>query len=112
MREQTGVEGRGAFGGFIGPQTLLDQVRIAQPFLFDGSHPLSARVPATDGERLVDHGIHPLGWWSILRHADILQAAENPSARARTDYFALCLAAHFATVASYVPTDVDAKIRH
>jgi len=27
------------------------------------------------------------------------------------DYFALCLAAHHATVATFVPTDVDAKIR-
>ena len=29
----------------------------------------------------------------------------------RTDYFALCLAAHFASAATYVPTDVDTKIR-
>jgi len=27
------------------------------------------------------------------------------------DYFALCLAAHHATVATFVPTDVDTKIR-
>jgi hypothetical protein len=118
MREETGsreapiAEGRQAFGGFIGPRTLLEQVRIAAPFLFDGSHPLSKEDPGTQGERLLDHGFHPVGWWSILRHADRLQAAEDPSARARTDYFALCLAAHFASVASYVPTDVDAKIRH
>jgi len=104
-------EGRGAFGGFIGPRTLVEQVRIAAPFLFDGTHPLSATVPETHGERLLDHAFHPLGWWSILRHADLVQAETEPSPAARSDYFALCLAAHFASVASYVPTDVDAKIR-
>ncbi len=105
------AEGRGAFGGFIGPRTLVEQVRIAAPFLFDGTHPLSGAVLQTEGERLLDHGFHALGWWSILRHAGILQAEVEPSPRARSDYFALCLAAHFASVASYVPTDVDAKIR-
>jgi hypothetical protein len=69
-------------------------------------------LPETRGARLADHGFHPLGWWSILRHADRLEGAEAPTDAARTDYFALCLAAHFASVASYVPTDVDAKIRH
>jgi hypothetical protein len=111
IRSRT-AEGRKAFGGFIGPRTLVEQVRNAAPFLFDGSHPLAEKVPATRGVRLGDHGFHPLGWWSILRHAGLLEAADEPSDEARTDYFALCLAAHFASVASYVPTDVDAKIRH
>jgi hypothetical protein len=110
-REAPGTEGAKAFGGFIGPRTLIEQVRIAEPFLFDGSHPLSARIPDTRADALAEHGLHPLGWWSILRQANRLEAAEDPSPRARTDYFALCLAAHFASVASYVPTDVDAKIR-
>jgi hypothetical protein len=48
----------------------------------------------------------------VLRNADRLEADPTPTARARTEYFALCLAAHFASVATYVPTDVDAKIRH
>lgn len=113
MRGETGIqEGRKAFGGFIGPRNLVEQVRNAAPFLLDGSHPLSGSVPETRALRLADHGFHPLGWWSILRHAGLLEAADEPSAEARTDYFALCLAAHFASVASYVPTDVDAKIRH
>jgi hypothetical protein len=105
------AEGRGAFGGFIGPRTLVEQVRIAAPFLFDGTHPLSADVPETRGDRLIEHGFHALGWWSILRHADLVHAEVEPSPAARSDYFALCLAAHFASVGSYVPTDVDAKIR-
>jgi hypothetical protein len=105
-------EKRGAFGGFVGPRTLVAQVRNAAPWLFDGSHPDSAAVPPTCGERLIEHGFHPLGWWSILREAQLLEAQDEPTPRARTDYFALCLAAHCASVASYVPTDVDAKIRH
>jgi hypothetical protein len=113
MREETGTrEGRKAFGGFIGPRHLVEQVRVAAPFLFAGSDPLSGSFPETRGARLADDGFHPLGWWSILRHADRLEGAAAPSDEARTDYFALCLAAHFASVASYVPTDVDAKIRH
>ena len=105
-------EKRGAFGGFVGPRTLVAQVRNCAPWLFDGTHPDSASVPETSGERLIEHGFHPLGWWSILRHADLLEATDEPAPRARTDYFALCLAVHCASVASYVPTDVDAKIRH
>lgn len=117
MREPSGElqaapEGRGAFGGFIGPRTLVGQVQSAAPFLFDGSHPQRPPLAATSGARLHEHGRHPLGWWSILLHASLLPAQAQPTAEARTDYFALCLAAHFASVATYVPTDVDSKIRH
>ncbi len=105
-------EKRGAFGGFVSPRTLVAQVQNAAPWLFDGTHPDSGAVPATSGERLIEHGFHPLGWWSILREAGRLEAEDEPTPRARTDYFALCLAVHCASVASYVPTDVDAKIRH
>lgn len=83
-------------------------VEIASPYLFDGA----SELPESSGDRLHAHAFHPLGWWSILRHAELLSAEAKPTPEARTDYFALCLAAHFATVASYVPTDVDAKIRH
>src|SRR5262245_33967674 len=105
-------EGRGAFGGFVGPRTLVGLVRNAAPFLFDGSHPESARLPRTSGARLSEHAFHPLGWWSVLVNADLLSARADPSPAERTDYLALCLAAHFASVATYVPTDVDTKIRH
>jgi len=52
------------------------------------------------------------GWKSILL-ADKSHPppSESPSPQARIDYFALCLAAHFSSVATYVPTDVDSKIR-
>jgi len=110
--QRPGTEGAKAFGGFIGPRTLVEQVRIAAPFLLDGSHPLASELPETRGERIGEHGFHPLGWWSILLRADLVRAQADPTPEARTDFFALCLAAHFATVATYVPTDVDAKIRH
>ena len=105
-------EGAKAFGGFIGPRTLVEQVRIGAPFLFDGTHPDSGRLPTAQGGSLFDLAFHPLGWWSVLRRAELLEADPAPTPAARTEYFALCLAAHFASVASYVPTDVDAKIRH
>ncbi|MBK6938826.1 MAG: hypothetical protein IPH13_01290 [Planctomycetes bacterium] len=105
-------EGRGAFGGFIGPRTLIDQVRVAAPYLFDASHPRSSERPNREALRLHELARHPLGWWEMLFRADLLPAQEQPSPAARTDYFALCLAAHFASCATYVPTDVDAKIRH
>jgi hypothetical protein len=105
-------EGRGAFGGFIGPRTLVQLVRVGAPYVLDGTHARLCELPATGGARLHQHGFHPLGWWSILMHAGLLEAQAEPTPEARTDYFALCLAAHWATVASYVPTDVDAKIRH
>ncbi len=105
-------EARGAFGGFIGPRNLVALVANAAPFLFDGSHPASHLVPATSGARLADHARHPLGWWSILRQHELVPSTATPTPAQRTDYFALCLAAHFASVATYVPTDVDSKIRH
>lgn len=50
------------------------------------------------------------GWREILLSPS-LSPSDNPSPEERVDYFALCLASHFATVATYVPTDVDSKIR-
>ncbi|MFN0009485.1 MAG: hypothetical protein ACKVXR_16425, partial [Planctomycetota bacterium] len=97
-------EGRGAFAGFIGPRTLVAGVENAAPFLFDGT-------PESRPGRLVELGHAPLGWLSILRGAERLGASPDPTPADRTDYFALCLAAHFASVATYVPTDVDSKIR-
>src|SRR5262245_44155101 len=103
-----------AFGGFIGPRTLVGLVRSAAPYLFDGTHPRASELPAVPrdgGARLAPLAFHPLGWWSILLHAGRLPARERPEPADVSDYFALCLAAHWGSVASYVPTDVDAKIR-
>ncbi len=96
------------FNGTIGPSNLLSQVRNTAPFLFDPAFGFPA--PRARG-RLIDLGGHPHGWLDILRAADALPATPTPSAEEREDYFALCLAAHHATVATFVPTDVDSKIR-
>ncbi len=84
-------EGRGAFAGFIGPRTLVGLVRNTAPWLWDGE----PRTP----------------YAAIVRAGESLEARAEPTPAERTEYFALCLAAHFATVATYVPTDVDTKIR-
>jgi hypothetical protein len=98
-----------AFGGFVGPRTLLGFVRVAVPWL--EQRPPPAPPPGDDGARLAPLAFHPLGWQRVLAQAGRLAAQERPTPAAITDYFALCLAAHWATAASYVPTDVDAKIR-
>ncbi len=110
-------EARGAFGGFIGPKNLVDLVANAAPWLFDASRSglseLPIENPGSPGSaRLCELGDGPLGWLSILRASERLEASLAPTSAQRTDYFALCLAAHFASAATYVPTDVDAKIRH
>jgi hypothetical protein len=104
-------ESRGAFGGFIGPKNLLSLVRNTAPYLFDGSAPDLPLPPATTGARLHEHARHSLGWWSVLLNAGGITANAQPTPAQWTDYFALCVASHFATVATYVPTDVDTKIR-
>jgi hypothetical protein len=74
---------------FIAPRgpavsTLLAQVRAAAPYLFE-----SGSLPG------------------ILTRV----AAEPEAPLEHDEYFELCLAAHWATVASFVPTDVDHLIR-
>ena len=86
------AEGRGAFGGKIGPRTLVGLVANTAPWLFAQGAPAEPYV-------------------AILRSAGELGARAEPTPAERTDYFALCLAAHFASAATFVPTDVDTKIR-
>lgn len=107
----TAPEGRGAFGGFIGPRNLVDLVVHTAPWLFDGTHPRASELPKPNAGRLIELGAHPLGWWTILHAADRLESAAHPTPAQIADYFALSCACHFASVATYVPTDVDAKIR-
>ena len=88
-------EPRGAFAGFIGPRTLAGLVRNTAPWLFEGG---VVPGPATEY----------VAW---VRAGESAAAREKPTPAERTDYFSLCLAAHFASVATWVPTDVDTKIR-
>ncbi len=103
-------EARGAFGGFIGPRRLVGLVQQTAPWLFAG--PRAAAAPAAPpGLRLSLLGGGSQGWWRILGAAARLPERSDPTPGERSDYFALCLAAHFASAATYVPTDVDSKIR-
>jgi hypothetical protein len=77
----------------IEPRALIAQVANTAPWLF---------APRESEEREAPAGA--LQWLEILR-------AGEPKPGDRVGYFALCLAAHFASAATYVPTDVDTKIR-
>jgi hypothetical protein len=98
------------FGGFIGPENLLSLVRNTAPYWF-GAHGrrLIAEVP--EPTRLIDLVTSPHGWLQILRHGRRLAEESPKTPEGHADYFALCLACHMASVASFVPTDVDTKIR-
>jgi hypothetical protein len=79
----------------IDADQLRTQVRNAAPFLFAGDAPEVPADPFAAAEE-------PRGWHGIVRAAGDVDAE---------GYFVLCCAAHHASVASYVPTDVDSKIR-
>jgi hypothetical protein len=96
------------FNGTIGPANLVSLVRNTAPFIFEENFP---SAPPARSNRLIELGGHPYGFRTILENAHHLEATGNPSAAQREDYFALCLACHHATVATFVPTDVDTKIR-
>jgi hypothetical protein len=81
------------------------------PWLFDGTHARAGELATPPPGRLFELGDHPLGWWTILQSADRLESTAHPTPAQIADYFALSCACHFASVATYVPTDVDAKIR-
>jgi hypothetical protein len=99
------------FGPWIGVGPLLDLVEATAPFLFSPAREPSH--PAPEGaKRLLDLVPGPDGWWHVLLRArEWLASDHDPSADAIDDYTALCFAAHHATVGTYTPTDVDAKIR-
>jgi len=95
---------RDAWAQWIGPETLISQVRGTAPFL-------DARMPARETGRLVHLGGTTDGFLRILANwENLLRTGLSPEEQLQ-DYFALCLACHHATVATFVPTDVDTKIR-
>jgi hypothetical protein len=102
------------FNDMIGPQNLLGLVKNTAPFLFEA--PISAPSPSPaagpdPSRRLAELSRGALGFLTILHHTDRLRETPEPTNEEHLDYFALCLAAHHATVATFVPTDVDTKIR-
>jgi hypothetical protein len=95
---------RNAWDRWIGPETLLSQVRATAPFL-------EPRLAATEPGRLIELGHSPDGFLRILASwTNILRPGLQHEEQLQ-DYFAFCLACHHATVATFVPTDVDTKIR-
>ena len=93
-----------AWAQWISPETLLAQVHNTAPFL-------EGRMPGAEPGRLIELGDSPDGFLRILGNwRNILRAGLAPEEQLQ-DYFALCLACHHATVGTFVPTDVDTKIR-
>jgi hypothetical protein len=95
---------RDAWAQWISPGTLIAQVRNTAPFL-------EARLRVAEKGRLIELGNSSDGFLRILANwQNILRSGLTPEEQLQ-DYFALCLACHHATVATFVPTDVDTKIR-
>ena len=93
-----------AIRGFVAPQTLLNEVRNTAPWL-------PQPEPTRAGD-VLDLARGPFGFLGVLAGYRLEGAAQQALANDRTlDYFGLCLACHHATVATFVPTDVDTKIR-
>jgi hypothetical protein len=109
--------------GFITPAALLDSVRNTVPWL-------ELPAPASQDVALWAQAAGAQGFRQVLASAGTHAAKSRPESEelsagdasaandtnaasddALLDYFVLCLAAHHATVASFVPTDVDSKIR-
>ncbi len=70
----------------VDPATLLGFVENTIPFLFQENKPLTP-------------------------YTEIILAARNTQKFSHLEYFKLCLSAHYTTVATFVPTDVDNQIR-
>jgi hypothetical protein len=103
-----------AWEGWIAPENLASLVRNTAPFLFRNvstARParlfdlLDADAPAIPGVRPstsfleVLHAVEHHDWLKLTYEEQLI------------DYFVLCLASHHSTVATFVPTDVDSKIR-
>jgi len=94
--------------GWISAEALLAQVRNTAPFLY----PLPP-VPAgvTRVAPFAAEG-GPRGFLRVLAAAETIDWASRPDDEEHLeDYFTLCLACHHTTVGTFVPTDVDSKIR-
>lgn len=86
--------------GWIAPQTLLGLVKNTAPYLF--------AVPASPAPgRLIETE----DFLDILNKVEVHPFESLTEEQQLEDYFALCLSCHHATVATFVPTDVDSKIR-
>jgi len=78
----------------VAPQILLSQVRNTVPYVFEDSATSFDQTP----------------YLFTLRKSS-KQNEQELSQLSHFDYFKLCVSAHFGTVSSFVPTDVDNQIR-
>src|SRR5271163_414197 len=95
---------REAWAKWISPETLLSQVYNTAPYL-------QALVPVPESGRLIEMAGTPDGFLRILASWENIHRPDLHHAEQLQDYFALCLACHHANDATFVPTDVDTKIR-
>src|SRR2546421_4924065 len=95
---------RDAWAQWISPETLIAQVLNTAPFL-------EARLRVTEPGRLIELGNSSDGFLRILANWQNALRSGLTHEEQLQDYFALCLACHHTTVATFVPTDVDTKIR-
>jgi hypothetical protein len=100
----TPIPPRDAWSQWISPETLISQVRSTAPFL-------EARLPPRESGRLIDLGDSSDGFLRVLASWENMHCPGLSAGEQLQDYFALCLSCHHATVATFVPTDVDTKIR-
>jgi hypothetical protein len=68
-------------------------------------------MPPPESGRLIDMGGTADGFLRVLASWENIFRPDLHHSEQLQDYFALCLACHHTTVATFVPTDVDTKIR-
>lgn len=95
------------FFGMIGPKNLVSLVRNTADFIF----PEFKNLETEPVPRLITLGAGERDYAKILSFAARWEVPPACTSEALEDYFAICIAAHHATVATFVPTDVDSKIR-
>jgi hypothetical protein len=89
---------------WISPETLIAQVQNAAPFLEE-------RLRTAEPGRPIELGNSSDGFLRILANWRNALRPGLTHEEQLQDYFALSLACHHATVATFIPTDVDTKIR-
>ena len=97
------------FANFIAPETLVDIVRKTAPFLYDRD--VLEITPTYSDERL-RFTLEETPYWRIVRNSGDIKSTPKPNEQEWVRYFELCVGAHFSTVATFVPSDVDTKIRN
>lgn len=114
----------------ISPSNLIEAVQSTAPYLFpefqiklvmdddedDDYDDLKDANGLNQSNNYATKSVNfsdPFGWHNLLLSSKKLTTESQgiTTASQRSTYFSLCLASHFATVATFVPTDVDSKIR-